>query len=105
MGILSSLFSSSFARLGDIVADTVVAYVEAPSLVATVKFERSQRLPISLKASDHHAIMLYAERLENLTPERAMELAAQLRDHVDGSPEIIRDKLRAHAHWLSGEQT
>lgn len=105
VGILSTLFSSSFARLGDLVADTVVAYTEPPSLVGSVNFEVSQRLPISLKATDHHAIMLYAERLDNLTPERAMELAAQLRDHVDGSPEIIRDSLRAHAHWLSGEQT
>jgi len=104
VGILSSLFSSSFCRLGDIVADTVVAYSEPVSRVSSARFEKSQRLTLALKAIDHQAIMLYAERLDSLTPERAEELASQLGDHVDGSPKNIQDKLRAHAHWLSGEQ-
>ncbi len=104
VGIFSSLFSKSFSRLGDLVADTVVAYEEPQGLIGAEHFEQSRRLPVSLKASDHHAIMLYAERLDSLTPERAIELAAQLRGHVDGSPETIRDKLRAHARWLSGDQ-
>ncbi len=105
LGVVSTLFSHSFRRLGDIVADTVVAYDDPPSLVGSIQFEQSQRLPMALKASDHHAVMLYAERLNTLTPERAAELAYQLSEHIDGSPESIRDRLRAHACWLSGDQT
>ncbi|MFK8028674.1 MAG: RDD family protein [Gammaproteobacteria bacterium] len=105
IGILSTLFTKSFSRLGDLVADTVVAYDETAGAVSTPDFNPAMQLPIALKASDHHAVMLYAERLDSLTAERAVELASQLKEHIDGSPEAIRDRLRSHAAWLSGEQT
>lgn len=103
-GILFTLFSTSFSRLGDLVADTVVAYIEPSGNLKTVDYEHAERLPLALKASDHQAVMLYAERLGNLTEERAAELASQLSAHIEGSPENIRDRLRAHARWLSGDQ-
>lgn len=105
IGVVSTLSTRSFLRLGDLVADTVVAYVEKAANLDSESFERLERLPLPLKASDHHAIMLYAERLSTLTEDRASELAAQLDHHIDGSPATIRDRLRAHASWLSGDQT
>ncbi|MEM7082542.1 MAG: RDD family protein [Pseudomonadota bacterium] len=105
LGIGSMMFSPRFKRLGDIVADTVVAYDAPLSSTRPLEFDREERLPLALKAADHRAVLLYAERLDTLTDERAVELAGQLSDVMEGSPADIRDRLRAHARWLNGAQS
>ena len=74
-GLVSIALSRDFKRLGDHAAGTLVVYREAAA--------RRRRLPalapeapaMALSAREQRAVLDYAERVPDLTPERAAELA------------------------------
>ncbi len=105
LGCCSTLFTRSFQRLGDIIADTYVIYKDEPyvpveSASATRTGPRPLRL--NLRAADHRAIMLFDERRKSLSEDRAREIAGILSTKINGTDAEIQEQLHAHANWLTG---
>lgn len=74
-GLIAGLIDRDSRRFGDMVAGTLVVHAEhlhghssAPDVPAVMP-------PLSLPASDQAAIVAFAERARQLTPERQQELA------------------------------
>ena len=74
-GLASSLADRYGRRLGDLVAGTVVVYVDVPA-------ERQQAPPVAAQAprlvlqpGEQRAIVAFAERAARMTAERQQELA------------------------------
>jgi uncharacterized RDD family membrane protein YckC len=75
IGFAAMLANRDFKRMGDLVAGTVVIYVEparAPAVIPEAP-PLAPRAPLTLEES--RAVLEFAERVATLTPERAEELA------------------------------
>lgn len=88
-GMMSSLFSTSNKRLGDIMAGTVVAYVPKNETLPNIKTANAQHPPISLTFKEQKAILAFAERYETLPAARREELANILAKMTQGGDEPI----------------
>lgn len=88
-GMMSSLFSTSNKRLGDIMAGTVVAYVPKNEALPNIKTANAQHPPISLTFKEQKAILAFAERYETLPAARREELANILAKMTQGGDEPI----------------
>ena len=82
-GIVTMAISGSHQRIGDIVAGTVVVYREKPKA-------RNERIPAKaipaprgLTTEDRMQFLAYQERFNDLSPERATELAKTLEPLLD----------------------
>ena len=105
VGLVSMLVNREFKRLGDLAAQTVVVYRdEAPPAIAI-----PDAVPLSpawpLSAEEARAILDYAERVPDLTTERADELALIGEPLVAGALPTVaaaRDRLVGVANYLIG---
>jgi uncharacterized RDD family membrane protein YckC len=77
-GVASSLADSHGRRLGDHVAGTVVVYTERVQVRPPAPIAPPQRPPLPLQLDEQRAIIGFAERAPQMTPERQAELADQL---------------------------
>jgi uncharacterized RDD family membrane protein YckC len=77
-GLLGCLIDRHGRRLGDIVAGTLVVYAEAPSKLAAAPDVPIVQPPLPLPPDERAAIVDFAERSAQLTPERQQELAMLL---------------------------
>ena len=77
-GVASSLMDGSGRRLGDHVAGTVVVYTERASARPPAPAASPQRPPVPLQLDEQRAIIGFAERAPQMTPERQAELAEVL---------------------------
>ncbi|NNF16047.1 MAG: RDD family protein [Gammaproteobacteria bacterium] len=102
LGAASTLLTHTFQRLGDIVAGTYVVYAHGDHEMLSRDNRMEKPLPLSLRAVDHQAIMLFDERISALSEERVNEIAGLLGGHISGTPAEIRAQLQAHARWLTG---
>lgn len=101
LGLLSMLIDSSFRRLGDLAAGTVVVYTEgAPAAAGAVPEAAPLAPPISLELEEQRAVIAFAERAPFLTVERAAELAAIPAPLVEGGD--APQRLMRMAAWLLG---
>ncbi len=75
LGFLSMVMNRDFKRLGDLAANTLVVYREAPPSLAGVPTATPVAPPLALSTPEQRSIIDFAERSERLTPERAAELA------------------------------
>jgi uncharacterized RDD family membrane protein YckC len=104
-GLLSMLINRNFQRLGDIAADTVVAYREHAARYGAIP----QAAPIPpgkpLTLREQRLVLDLAARSPLLTVERARELAA-LVPGVTGTqqPEIALARLLSIANYLVGRR-
>jgi uncharacterized RDD family membrane protein YckC len=76
VGLASMLINREFRRLGDIVAQTVVVHRQESRRRAVIADEPPLAPPRPLSVDEAHAIVEFAERARELTPERAAELAS-----------------------------
>ena len=77
-GVASSLVDRAGRRLGDHVAGTVVVYTERAPARPPAPTAPPQRPPLPLQLDEQRAIIGFAERAPQMTPERQVELADQL---------------------------
>lgn len=102
-GFVAMCFTQDFRRLGDLAAGTVVVYRERvrPS-PALPEVERLPP-PIALDAEEQRAILAFAERGGEWTPERVKELAEILEPIAGHPPEVAVRRLHGMARHLMGE--
>ena len=77
-GVASALADSCGRRLGDHVAGTLVVYTERAQARPPAPVAPPQRPPLPLQLDEQRAIIGFAERAPQMTPERQVELADQL---------------------------
>ena len=106
MGLVSMLINRDSKRLGDLAAGTLVVYRE--SLRKTTQIPTAPPLApaVALALSEQRAVLDYAERIANLTPERAEELAeipTRLIGATHGAQ--ARERLLQIANFLIGRKS
>jgi uncharacterized RDD family membrane protein YckC len=77
-GVFTSLVDAGGRRLGDLVAGTVVVYAERAPARPPAPGAAPQRPPLPLQLEEQRAIIAFAERAPQTTPERQQELAEVL---------------------------
>ena len=77
-GLISMCSNDHFKRLGDFTAGTLVVYVTPKQVTHPIPKDQPLHPPTPLSVDDQRAILNYAERLHNLSPERQRELANHL---------------------------
>lgn len=74
-GLLSTLIDRDSRRIGDLVAGTLVVYVDAEQPHAPAPSVPPLASPVPLTPAEQAALVAYAERARLLSPERQQELA------------------------------
>lgn len=74
-GLVAMALSRDFKRLGDHAAGTLVVYRQASARPRKLPAQAPEAPEIALSAREQRAVLDYAERVPDLTPERAAELA------------------------------
>jgi uncharacterized RDD family membrane protein YckC len=74
-GIVTMMLSGRFRRLGDLAGDTLVVYSEQRRRLPVPAATGEAEAPLVLQAAERQAILRFAERHEQLSPDRARELA------------------------------
>ncbi|WP_170113243.1 RDD family protein [Ahniella affigens] len=74
-GLICSLLHPQFKRLGDLVAGTIVVYVDPPEKPPVLVDVETLAPSIPITLGEKRAILDYAERVPQLSEERADELA------------------------------
>lgn len=103
VGLISTLVDVEGRRLGDIAAGTVVIHKQLELPGARVAAGRIAPPPHPLTLEEQRAVIEFAERTSEWTPERARELAALAQPLVAGQPDGP-DQLAAIARWLLGRR-
>ena len=102
VGLASMLVNREFKRLGDLVAQTVVVYREELRSAAAIPAAVPVPPPVALTVQEARALLDYAERVAEITPERADELARIAEGVLTGDGGAPRDRLIAFANHLLG---
>lgn len=100
-GLLSMLMNRDFKRLGDLVAGTLVVYKELPVERQSIPDVEPVRPPLELNVEEQRELIRFAERSEQLTLDRQMELASQLAAIAGQDPGKGVRRLWAFASWLT----
>jgi uncharacterized RDD family membrane protein YckC len=104
VGLIAMLLSPEFRRIGDMLAGTVVVYRD--EIYRRVVPEAKPLAPSTRLSPDaQRAVLAFAERVPQLTPARAEELAA-LAPQLSGvdSSELAVQRLIGMANHLIGRQ-
>ena len=102
VGLAAMLINREFRRLGDLVARTVVVHRAEPRRAAVVADATPLAPPRPLSVDEAHAIVEFAERSRELTPERAAELASIVSGLAGASGPAARERLLRMANHLVG---
>lgn len=103
LGAAIAFGNERFQRLGDMAANTVVAYRHNTVLATPLETdEKPAPLRLALNRDEHKAIAQFSERTAKLSAERAAELANLLTPLTGVSDEDAVHALRAHASWWIG---
>ena len=103
-GLLASAADARSRRLGDIVAGTLVVYVDAPRKAVEVPTVPVVLPPRLLKLDERAAIVEFAERAGQLTPERQQELADLLPVLTDARGSVAVQRLFGIANGILGRR-
>ncbi|MCB9760968.1 MAG: RDD family protein [Alphaproteobacteria bacterium] len=103
-GVLSMIAHPSFKRLGDMAAGTLVVHRAAPRLRRTP--EQVEPLPpsVPLRLTEQRAIMDFADRVAEWSPERRRELAELLEPLIAARGDEAVRRLLGIAAWLEGRR-
>lgn len=99
-GILSMAASNGFRRIGDHAAGSLVVYKPRPAPIPRLPAGERFPPPLPLDLVEQRAIIDFAERSAEWTPERRTELA-EIVAPLFGSTETV-ERLRGTARWLVG---
>lgn len=101
IGLLSMLANRNFQRLGDIVAGTLVVYRERDKVDIVIPEARPKPPPVQLSVDELRNLIAFAERSQQLTEERRIELAEQLSELTGLRGQAAVNELYAYANWLT----
>jgi uncharacterized RDD family membrane protein YckC len=101
-GLASMLVDRASRRLGDLVADTLVVYVDPPRKPVQLPPGEVERWPRPLALEEQQALVAFAERSRSLSVERQRELAGHLSPITGLEGEPARLRVLAAARWLAG---
>lgn len=101
-GLLSTLLSQRFQRLGDLLANTVVIYDRLPQMHLTslppALDSRPPRVPLSRE--EQAAVLAFRERGGMWSEARRVELADHARELTGATGQTGMTRLLGMAHWL-----
>jgi uncharacterized RDD family membrane protein YckC len=101
-GLASMMVDPSARRLGDLVADTLVVYVDPPRRAAALPAGEVERWPQPLTLEEQQALVAFGERSVDLSIERQRELSDHLSPITGLLGEPGRQRVLAAARWLAG---
>jgi len=101
-GLLSTLLTKRFQRLGDLLANTVVVYDQLPKLpLASLPPVLESRAPnVALTREEQVAVMAFRERGGMWSESRRIELADHAKALTGAEGELGMTRLLGVAHWL-----
>lgn len=102
VGLIASLTSARFQRLGDRVAGTMVVHVDPPPRPRRPPSDEVFSPPVHLRSSEIEAITEFAERASGLTKDRSIEIADRLAGLTGATGEEGVRRLRGIASWAEG---
>lgn len=104
-GLIAMVCNSSFKRLGDLAAGTLVIYQTKRSAFEAFTHTDARPLPGGLNTADKLNVVRFAERSASLSMDRQIELANLLHNITGQTGEPAVDTLKAWAHWIiNGQQ-
>lgn len=108
-GFVSMMFHPASKRLGDIVAGTLVVYIDEMQDDYNIPQREPIALPMPLQLDEQQAILAFAERNASLPPERRQELAQILRPVSTSNPNVLSnpatdmsDEIMGYANTIVG---
>jgi uncharacterized RDD family membrane protein YckC len=102
-GLITMLFNQDFKRIGDLVAGTVVVYEEELLVSKTnIPDEPPLTMPVILGLKEQQAIINFADRAQQLSKERSIELANIVTPLTGKTGEIAIKHLYKLANGLIG---
>ena len=101
-GLLSTLLTQRFQRLGDLLANTVVVYDRLPKMqVASLPPALESRAPsVPLTREEQAAIMGFGERGGVWSEARRVELADHVKELTGATGQTGMTRLLGIAHWI-----
>jgi uncharacterized RDD family membrane protein YckC len=102
-GLMTMLINRDFKRLGDLAANTLVAYRDAAPHGSAVPSAPPLAPPVPLTLGEQRAVLDFAERVSGLTAERADELATLAQPLVGASTNPTGRLVRI-ANFLVGRR-
>ncbi|WP_252275668.1 RDD family protein [Pseudomonas subflava] len=102
VGAISCLSHSSFKRLGDLAAGTLVVYRDEEPKRPQIPEADIERAPFPLSLAEQRAVLDFAERRADLSGARRAELAAILAEPLDSLPDHAEKRLHGIARGLVG---
>jgi uncharacterized RDD family membrane protein YckC len=102
VGLASMLVNREFKRLGDLVAQTVVVYRDESRAAVAIPAAPSAPPAAPLSVQEARAILDWAERVPELTPERVEELARIAEPLIGKGGPSARERLLSVANHLVG---
>lgn len=103
-GLVAGLIDRNSRRFGDMVADTLVVHVDNPHGHSSAPNVPAVQSPLPLPAADQGAIVAFAERTRQLTPERQQELANLLQPLTHARGAVAVQRLLGMASSFLGRQ-
>jgi len=104
LGLLAVLIDRDFRRLGDLAAGTIVVHTEEAKKPQSLPEVEDVLPPVALNREERRALLAYAERSAELSPERSAELAGLLSPLTGVGGEQGVAVLHGYAAWLSGRE-
>jgi uncharacterized RDD family membrane protein YckC len=104
LGLGTMLMQRDFKRLGDLVAGTVVAYRDGVMVQSRLPQVGAEPVPLPLDIAEQRAVIEFAERSHQWSPERRLELAALAEPLAGSPPAAAASRLDGMAHWLLGQR-
>ena len=103
-GLMTMLFNQDFKRIGDLAAGTVVIYEEELLLreKAGIPDEPPLTIPVTLGLEEQQAIINFADRAQQLSKERSIELANIVAPLTGETGEAAIKRLYQFANGLIG---
>ena len=102
LGLAATLANREFKRLGDLAAGTVVVYTDGLGAGGRVPEAPALAPPLALATGEQQAVMDFAERVGELSQERARELATLAEPLGDAQGPPTPRRLVRIANWLAG---
>lgn len=103
-GVTASLADARGRRLGDMVAGTLVVHAEAPARQSSAPLSPVVHAPMALLPDERAAVIEFAERSSQLTPERLEELAALVPMLTQASGALAVQRLNGMACGFLGRR-
>lgn len=107
-GLISMLLNRRFQRLGDLVAGTVVLYVDEKGqydITDEAIDVEPIRPEVVFNLQEQQNLIRFAQRRSRLSPARAEELANTVGNCLDKDDKTTTDYLTGIAYWIQGKQS